>query len=139
MQIFHLAFTVKDLDSTRQFYRELLGCEEGRSSDTWVDFNFFGHQLSLHVGEVVQRCKTNSSVDDISVPMPHYGCVIEWGIFYDLAAKLQSKGMTFIVDPHVRFKGLPGEQATMFSKIIQGMPLNLKPIETPQRFLLFNK
>ena len=81
MKIFHLAFTVKDLDSTRQFYGELLGCQEGRSTETWVDFNFFGHQLSLHVGEVIQRSKTNSKVDDISVPMPHYGCVIEWESF----------------------------------------------------------
>ncbi len=71
MKIFHLAYTVKDLDSTRQFYGELLGCEEGRSADTWVDYNFFGHQLSLHVGEVVRRNKTNSQVDSITVPMPH--------------------------------------------------------------------
>ena len=68
MKIFHLAFTVKDLDSTRQFYGELLGCQEGRSAETWVDFNFFGHQLSLHVGEVIQRSNKNSKVDEISVP-----------------------------------------------------------------------
>ena len=131
MSIFHLAFTVKDLDSTRQFYGELLGCEEGRSTETWVDFNFFGHQLSLHIGEVVKRSKTNSNVDDKSVPMPHYGCVIEWESFYDLAAKLQSKGMVFIVDPHVRFKGHPGEQATMFFEDYSGNALEFKAYRNP--------
>ena len=81
MSIFHLAYTVSDLDSARQFYGELLGCKEGRSSDTWVDFNFFGHQLSLHVGESGYRSNTTSKVDDVSVPMPHFGCVLEWNSF----------------------------------------------------------
>ena len=132
MQIFHLAFTVKDLDSTRQFYGELLGCQEGRSSETWVDFNFFGHQLSLHVGEGVQRSKTNSKVDDISVPMPHYGCEIEWGVFYDLAAKLKSKGLTFIIDPCGRYEGRPGEQATMFFEDYSGNALEFKAYRNPE-------
>ena len=77
MGIFHLAYTVSDLDSARQFYGELLGCKEGRSSETWVDFNFFGHQLSLHVGESGYRAKTSSMVDKVSVPMPHFGCVLD--------------------------------------------------------------
>jgi|TARA_B100001105_G_scaffold142894_1_gene114540 hypothetical protein len=114
MKIFHLAFTVKDLDSTRQFYGELLGCEEGRSTDTWVDFNFFGHQLSLHVGEVVKRSKTSSLVDNVSVPIPHFGCVLDWDSFHELADKLKSAGIMFIVEPTIRFKGMTGEQATMF-------------------------
>ncbi len=114
MKIFHLAFTVKDLDSTRQFYGELLGCEEGRSTDTWVDFNFFGHQLSLHVGEVVKRSKTSSLVDNASVPIPHFGCVLDWDSFHELADKLKSAGIMFIVEPTIRFKGMTGEQATMF-------------------------
>ena len=132
MTIFHLALTVKDLDSTRQFYGDLLGCEEGRSTDTWIDFNFFGHQLSLHVGEVIQRSKTNSKVDDISVPMPHYGSVVEWGVFYDLAAKLQSKGMIFIVDHYVRFEGRSGEQATMFFEDYSGNVLEFKAYRNPE-------
>ena len=131
MKIFHLAYTVKDLESTRQFYGELLGCKEGRSTDTWIDFNFFGHQLSLHIGEVVKRSKTNSNVDDKSVPMPHYGCVIEWESFHDLAAKLQSKGMVFIVDPCVRFKDLPGEQATMILEDYSGNALEIKDYRNP--------
>ena len=132
MKIFHLAFTVKDLDSTRQFYGKLLGCQEGRRTDTWIDFNFFGHQLSLHVGEVILRSKTHSKVDDILVPMPHYGCLIEWGVFNDLAAKLQSKGMTFIVDPCVRFEGRPGEQATMFFEDYSGNALEFKAYRNPE-------
>ena len=131
MSIFHLAFTVSDLDSARQFYGVLLGCEEGRSSDTWVDFNFFGHQLSLHVGEIANKSKTHSKVDDISVPMPHFGCVLEWATFYDLAAKLQSKGMEFIINPSVRYKGLVSEQATMFFEDYSGNALEIKAYRNP--------
>jgi len=114
MNVFHLAYTVTDLDSARSFYGELLGCQEGRSTDTWVDFNFFGNQLSLHLGEVVKRSKTTSKVDNISVPMPHFGCVLDWESFHDLADKLKSAGIQFIIEPTTRFKGKPGEQATMF-------------------------
>jgi hypothetical protein len=114
MNVFHLAYTVTNLDSARSFYGELLGCQEGRSTDTWVDFNFFGNQLSLHVGEVVKRSKTTSKVDDISVPMPHFGCVLDWNTFHNLADKLKSAGIQFIIEPTIRFKGMPGEQATMF-------------------------
>ena len=131
MSIFHLAFTVSDLDSARQFYGVLLGCEEGRSTDTWVDFNFFGHQLSLHVGEIVPKSKTHSKVDDINVPMPHFGCVLEWATFYDLAAKLQSKGMKFIINPSVRYKGLVSEQASMFFEDYSGNALEIKAYRNP--------
>ena len=114
MNVFHLAYTVNDLDSARSFYGELLGCQEGRSTETWVDFNFFGNQLSLHLGEVVKRSKTTSKVDDISVPMPHFGCVLDWDSFYDLADKLKSARVLFIIEPTIRFESMPGEQATMF-------------------------
>ena len=114
MNVFHLAYTVTDLDSARSFYGELLGCQEGRSTETWVDFNFFGNQLSLHLGEVVQKSKTTSKVDDISVPMPHFGCILDWDSFHDLADKLKSTEIQFIIKPNTRFKGKPGEQATMF-------------------------
>ena len=114
MNVFHLAYTVTNLDSARSFYGELLGCQEGRSTDTWVDFNFFGNQLSLHLGEVVKRSKTTSKVDDISVPVPHFGCVLNWDTFHNLADKLKSAGIQFIIEPTIRFKGIPGEQATMF-------------------------
>jgi len=126
MKIFHLACTVKDLDSTRQFYGELLGCEEGRSTDTWVDYNFFGHQLSLHVGEVVKRSKTNSQVDSISVPMPHFGCVLDWQSFHDIAEKLKSAGVHFIIESTIRFEGKSGEQATMFFEDYSGNAIEFK-------------
>ena len=114
MSIFHLAYTVTDLDSARNFYGELLGCEEGRSTETWVDFDFFGNQLSLHIGEVVKRSKTTSKVDDVSVPMPHFGCVLDWQSFHDIAEKLKSAGVQFIIESTIRFEGKSGEQATMF-------------------------
>ena len=114
MNVFHLAYTVSDLESARRFYGDLLGCQEGRSTDTWVDFNFFGNQLSLHLGEVVKRSKTASKVDNISVPMPHFGCILDWDSFHDLADKLKSAEVLFIIEPTSRFKGKSGEQVTMF-------------------------
>ena len=126
MNVFHLAYTVTDLDSARSFYGELLGCQEGRSTDTWVDFNFFGNQLSLHVGEVVKRSKTTSKVDDISVPMPHFGCVLDWDTFHNLADKLKSAGIQFIIEPTIRFKDMPGEQATMFFEDYSGNSIEFK-------------
>jgi len=116
MSVFHLAYTVTDLDLARSFYGDLLGCEEGRSTDTWVDFNFFGNQLSLHLGEIVSPCQTQSSVEGIVVPMPHFGCVLEWGEFQKLSERLKSAGVTFIIEPHIRYARLLGEQATMFIK-----------------------
>ena len=131
MNVFHLAYTVNDLDSARSFYGELLGCQEGRSTETWVDFNFFGNQLSLHLGEVVKRSKTSSKVDDISVPMPHFGCVLDWDSFHDLADKLQSAGIQFIIEPTNRFEGIPGEQATMFFEDPFQNALEFKAYQNP--------
>ena len=131
MNVFHLAYTVSDLDSARNFYGELLGCQEGRSTETWVDFNFFGNQLSLHLGEVVKRSKTSSKVDDISVPMPHFGCVLDWDSFHDLADKLQSAGIQFIIEPTHRFEGMPGEQATMFFEDPFQNALEFKAYQNP--------
>ena len=131
MNVFHLAYTVNDLDSARSFYGEILGCQEGRSTETWVDFNFFGNQLSLHLGEVVKRSKTTSKVDDISVPMPHFGCVLDWDSFHDLADKLQSAGIQFIIKPTNRFEGMPGEQATMFFEDPFQNALEFKAYQNP--------
>ncbi|MCH2262284.1 MAG: VOC family protein [Candidatus Thioglobus autotrophicus] len=131
MNVFHLAYTVGDLDSARRFYGELLGCQEGRSTDTWVDFNFFGNQLSLHVGELVKRSKTTSKVENISVPIPHFGCVLDWNSFHDLADKLQSADIKFIVEPSVRFQDLLGEQATMFFEDYSGNAIELKAYRNP--------
>ena len=131
MNVFHLAYTVNDLDSARSFYGEILGCQEGRSTETWVDFNFFGNQLSLHLGEVVKRSKTTSKVDDISVPMPHFGCILDWDSFHDLADKLQSAGIQFIIEPTNRFEGMPGEQATMFFEDPFQNALEFKAYQNP--------
>ena len=131
MNVFHLAYTVTDLDSARSFYGELLGCQEGRSTDTWVDFNFFGNQLSLHLGEVVKRSKTNSKVDDVSVPMPHFGCILDWDSFHDLSDKLKSAEILFIIEPTTRFEGMPGEQATMFFEDPFQNALEFKAYQNP--------
>jgi len=131
MNVFHLAYTVTNLDSARSFYGELLGCQEGRSTDTWVDFNFFGNQLSLHLGEVVKRSKTTSKVDDISVPMPHFGCILDWDSFHDLADKLKSAEILFIIEPTTRFEGMPGEQATMFFEDPFQNALEFKAYQNP--------
>ena len=126
MTVFHLAYTVSDLETSRQFYGDLLGCEEGRSTDTWVDFNFFGNQLSLHLGEIVSPCQMQSSVEGITVPMPHFGCVLEWGEFGNLSEKLKSSGVTFVLEPYVRYARLPAEQATMFIRDPSGNALEFK-------------
>ena len=131
MNVFHLAYTVTDLDSARSFYGKLLGCKESRSTDTWVDFNFFGHQLSLHLGEVVKRSKTTSKVDDISVPMPHFGCILDWDSFHGLADKLKSAGILFIIEPTTRFEGMAGEQATMFFEDPFQNALEFKAYQNP--------
>jgi extradiol dioxygenase family protein len=131
MNVFHLAYTVSDLDSARSFYGELLGCKESRSTDTWVDFNFFGNQLSLHLGEVVKRSKTISKVDDISVPMPHFGCILDWDSFHGLADKLKSAGILFIIEPTTRFEGMAGEQATMFFEDPFQNALEFKAYQNP--------
>ena len=137
MNVFHLAYTVTDLDSARSFYGELLGCQEGRSTKTWVDFNFFGNQLSLHLGEVVKRSKTTSKVDDISVPMPHFGSVLDWDSFHDLADKLKSAGILFIIEPTTRFEGMPGEQAIMFFEDPFQNALEFKAYQNPSE--IFSK
>ena len=136
MNVFHLAYTVTDLDSARSFYGELLGCQEGRSTDTWVDFNFFGNQLSLHLGEVIKKSKTTSKVDDISVPMPHFGCVLDWDSFYDLADKLKSARVLFIIEPTIRFESMPGEQATMFFEDPFQNVLEFKAYQNPSEVFL---
>jgi extradiol dioxygenase family protein len=123
--LFHLAFPVKDLEESRAFYGEILGCEEGRSSDHWIDFNLFGHQIVAHLSEnagVVHRNK----VDADHVPVPHFGIVLPPEDFHKLAERLKSKGVEFIIEPKTRFKGEVGEQATMFFLDPSGNALEFK-------------
>ena len=111
---FHIAFPVDDLAAARRFYGELLGCPEGRSSDRWIDFDLFGHQIVAHLApERVSRRSTNA-VDGEDVPVPHFGVVLPWDEWEALAARLTARGTRFVIEPYVRFKGQVGEQATMF-------------------------
>ena len=123
---FHLAIPVRDLDSTRAFYVETLGCSVGRASESWIDFNFFGHQLSAHVSpEELSPARTNP-VDGEDVPVRHFGIVLAWDDWQALADKLKERGVTFHIGPTVRFKGRVGEQATLFILDPSGNALEFK-------------
>ena len=114
---FHLAIKVRDLAEAREFYGGLLGCPEGRSSEEWVDFNFFGHQLVCHLDKNAQSASQNqitNVVDDHDVPVPHFGAVLELPVWEQLSRKLTDAGIRFVIEPCIRFRGQPGEQATMF-------------------------
>lgn len=123
---FHLAFPVHDIAAARQFYGEVLGCSEGRSSDHWVDFNFFGHQLVAHLDPAVRPVSTHNPVDGHDVPVPHFGVVLTMDQWENLAARLTAAGTQFGIEPHIRFKGEVGEQATMFFYDPSGTALEFK-------------
>jgi uncharacterized protein len=126
---FHLAIHVHDLQTARDFYGTALGCTEGRSTETWVDFDFFGHQLSLHLGEPFPNAATGR-VGDAMVPMPHFGLVLPLADWQTLAARLAAAGTDFVLKPSVRFKGEPGEQWTMFFRDPSGNPIEVKGFPT---------
>ena len=112
---FHLAIPVANLEICRTFYRDVLQCKEGRSSKSWVDFNFFGHQLVIHQKEgSATTAQITNPVDGHDVPVPHFGVVLDWNVWQDLASSLKEKGTAFIIEPTIRFKGKVGEQATLF-------------------------
>ena len=124
---FHLAIPVRELKSARVFYGGLLGCPEGRSSAEWVDFDFFGHQLVCHlVADAGARAAAHNPVDGHDVPVPHFGMVLEMPDWDALAARLRKAGAAFVIEPHVRFAGQPGEQATMFLLDPSGNALEFK-------------
>lgn len=122
---FHLAFHVCDLETSREFYSQALGATEGRSTDTWVDFDFFGHQLSLHLGAPFANAATGK-VGDHMVPMPHFGVVLGLDDWNTLAGRLEERQTDFIIAPSVRFQGEPGEQWTMFFRDPSGNPIEVK-------------
>lgn len=111
---FHLAIPVSNLEECRKFYREVLGCDEGRSSDHWVDFDFFGHQLVIHEEPDQNEKPITNPVDGKNVPVPHFGVVLNWGDWHDLADHLEKLGVKFAIEPYIRFEGQPGEQGTFF-------------------------
>ena len=115
MQPFHVAVPVDDVQKARAFYRDVLGCQEGRSSEHWVDFDFFGHQFVIHYKPKSEESgHHHNAVDGHEVPVPHYGVVLEWQQWEDLATHLKKEGIEFVIEPYIRFKGEVGEQATMF-------------------------
>ncbi|HAT85958.1 VOC family protein [Cohaesibacter gelatinilyticus] len=122
---FHLAFNVKDLDEARTFYCDMLGCTAGRSTDSWIDINFFGHQLSLHLGEPFPTAKTGK-VGGHLVPMPHLGAILPLADWKKLAVRLEENGLEFVFPPFARFVGEPGEQHTMFFRDPSGNPIEIK-------------
>ena len=123
---FHLAFPVHDLALARQFYGTTLGCPEGRSADDWVDFNFHGHQIVAHLAPDEAGTASRNAVDGKGVPVRHFGIVLPMAEWQALAARLQAQGMEFLIAPYTRFKGLPGEQATMFFLDPSGNALEIK-------------
>lgn len=123
---FHLAFPVHDLVEARHFYGEIMGCAEGRSSDHWIDFDFFGHQIVAHLNESAKSVATHNAVDGHDVPVPHFGVVLTMDQWEQLAQRVQDAGVMFGIEPHVRFKGEVGEQATMFFYDPSGNALEFK-------------
>ncbi len=130
---FHLAFPVHDLDAARAFWGGVMGCPEGRSSDEWIDFDFFGHQIVAHrVPGMPQRADHDSganAVDGHDVPVPHFGIVLTMADWQTLADRLMAAGTRFVIAPYVRFKGQPGEQATMFFRDPSGNAIEMKAFE----------
>jgi extradiol dioxygenase family protein len=128
--LFHLAFPVHDLAAARQFYGSVIGCAEGRSSDAWVDFNFYGHQLVAHLAPDLCHSPSGaaptSAVDGRDVPVRHFGAIIALADWQALADRLRDAGIDFVIEPHIRFPGLPGEQATMFFLDPSGNALEFK-------------
>ena len=132
---FHLAIPVDCLDKARNFYGSKLGFEEGRSDDHWIDYNFFGHQLVCHLGELNKN--NNNEVDGKDVPIPHFGIILEWDDFDSFSSKLKTENINFIIEPYLRFSGLPGEQKTMFFKDPFGNALEFKSFKQDSE--IFNK
>ena len=123
---FHLAFPVRDIAKARRFYGELLGCREGRSAENWVDFDFYGHQLVAHRVDGVGGDAGGNPVDGHDVPVPHFGVVLDMAAWQALAERLVAAGTRFEIEPHVRFQGQPGEQATMFFRDPSGNAIEMK-------------
>jgi extradiol dioxygenase family protein len=129
---FHYAFKVKDLVSTRRFYIDLLGCREGRSTEQWVDFDFFGHQLSAHLATDFPPLDYCGKVDGVAVPIPHFGCILSTEAFWALQQRLEAAGVSFVVKPQQRYAGSKGEQLTLFVLDYSGNALEFKSFTHPE-------
>lgn len=131
MPPFHLAFPVNDLEQTKSFYGSLLGCAEGRSAAGWVDYNLFGHQIVCHQVKDYNASASANAVDGDPVPVPHFGLALSVQQFHDLADRVQQAKVDFVIQPHLRFEGQPGEQWTMFFKDPSGNALEFKAMSNP--------
>ncbi|MBL8628834.1 MAG: VOC family protein [Rhodospirillaceae bacterium] len=131
---FHLAIPVHDLKAARAFYGDVMGCPEGRSSDHWIDYDLFGHQLVVHLSDQVKAHPDHTNpVDGHDVPVPHFGVVLTMARFETLAEKLRKVGVKFVIEPYTRFKGEPGEQATMFFRDPSGNAIEFKAFANRQQ------
>jgi len=130
---FHLAFPVRDIESTRAFYGGVLGLREGRSAPLWIDYDLHGHQLSAHVKPEACRAIGTNDVDGDDVPVRHFGLVLEWNAWHAMAERLRARGIAFRIEPHVRFRGEIGEQATFFVDDPSGNALEFKSFRDPTR------
>lgn len=128
---FHLAFPVNDLDAARAFYGGVLECTEGRSTDQWIDFNLFGHQIVAHLHPGYVSKPHVNPVDSHDVPVPHFGVVLPWGAWEKLAERIKDQGISFVIEPYIRFQGETGEQATMFFLDPAGNALEFKAFKDP--------
>ena len=132
---FHLAIPVSNLEKSRHFYKDILGCSLGRSSDEWIDFNFFEHQLVIHKSNSIQENKYNS-VDGHDVPIPHFGVILDWEQWHKLSNRIKDQ-IEFVIEPYIRFKGLIGEQATMFFLDLDNNALEFKAFKNDK--MIFEK
>ncbi len=130
---FHLAIPVRDIESTEQFYTTKIGCQVGRRAEKWIDFNFFGHQLSAHVKPDETKQAMTNEVDSEQVPVRHFGVVLDWPVWHELAATLRDREIEFLIEPTIRFAGLAGEQATMFIQDPSGNALEFKSFRSPDQ------
>ncbi len=127
---FHLAFPVNDIEATRAFYIDVLGCTVGREAKRWIDFNFFGHQISAHLVDDMDNVTTNP-VDGETIPSRHFGLVLEWDAWHEFTERLNRKGVNYLIKPTTRFKGEVGEQVTLFILDPSGNALEFKSFKNP--------
>jgi extradiol dioxygenase family protein len=131
MTVFHYAFKVKDIQSTKDFYITILGCKQGRFKENWIDFDFFGNQLSAHVSDNIPKPDYCGTVEGIKVPIPHFGCILTINQFEDVKLNLENANCKFIIKPQIRYKDLVGEQLTMFTEDFSGNPIEFKTFKNP--------
>jgi len=130
---FHLAFPIENIEKTKAWYTDVLGCSVGRETTEWIDFNFYGHQISAHLSNDFQGNVSKNLVDDNKVPIRHFGVILEWSTWELLSNRLQAIGVTFVIEPCIRFKGKSGEQGTMFIKDPSGNFLEFKTFKDDKK------